>query len=330
MKDLVTALSLRQSLHSFQDTGALRIFYGPGESEHSELRELAIDLFRGSDHDHFWITQWKSISSSTLDAVCTFLEQQFKSTFGSAVLMDRSGIASESDSRRIRGTPPTGRFGVREWGVPYLVQMENTKHPGLFLDHAELRRWLVRTQSGKTVLNLFSYTGSLSIASGAGGASRVTTLDLSKATIEWAKESWIHAGLAPEAGDFIYGDVFEWLPKFKKKNLQFDTILCDPPSFSRSKTGTFSTKKDSVRLHEEILPLLKPGGVLITSINSENVSERQFLEDIRTAAERCDCHLRVLSRIDLPPTFPTGMDLNARYLKGFFLLKLPSWGEHKL
>ena len=54
------------------------------------------------------------------------------------------------------------------------------------------------------------------------------------------------------------------------------------------------------------------------------------LEDIRTAAERCDCHLRVLSRIDLPPTFPTGMDLNARYLKGFFLLKLPSWGEHKL
>jgi len=325
-KELSSAIELRKSIQAFQDSGAIRLFNGPGESAHAELRELAIDLFRQGERDHFWLTQWKRLSPATLDSVCDFLsrsilDREFKASLGSIVLMDRSGIASESEAKSIYGVPPSGRFSVLEWGVPYRIQLENTKHPGLFLDHAELRRWLLRTQKNKTVLNLFSYTGSLSVASGAGGASRVTTLDLSKSTIEWAKENWANAGLSTDAGDFIYGDVFEWLPKFKKKDLLFDTILCDPPSFSRSKNGTFSTQKDTQRLHESILPLIRPGGILITSINSENVTERQFLKDIEAAAERCKCSLRVLSRIDLPPTFPTGMDLKERYLKGFFLVK---------
>lgn len=78
---------------------------------------------------------------------------------------------------------------------------------------------------------------------------------------------------------FIYGDVFEWLPKFIKKNKQCGTILCDPPSFSRLlKNGVFSTNKDSQRLHELILPLLKVGGVLVTSINSENYTNNHSCE----------------------------------------------------
>jgi 23S rRNA (cytosine1962-C5)-methyltransferase len=321
MKDLQFALEYRKSIDAFRDTEALRIFYGPGESTHPELREIAIDRFR----DHFWITQWKKVSKETLSAVAGFLRTEFAGDFKAAVLMDRSEVASEAEVVPLLGTPVEGRFQVSEWGVPYLVQMSATKHPGLFLDHAPLRKWLLGTQNQKTVLNLFSYTGSLSLAAARGGASQVTTIDLSKATIEWAKENWKHAGQSEASGDFIYGDVFEWLPKIAKRGAQFDTILCDPPSFSRSKSGTFSTQKDSSRLHEAILPLLKTGGILITSINSENYSERNFLKDIEEAASRTRCGLRVISRIDLPPTFPTQGELQSRYLKGFFLLKLASF-----
>ncbi|MBU6154773.1 MAG: class I SAM-dependent methyltransferase [Bdellovibrionales bacterium] len=317
MKDLQFALEYRKSIHADHNTEALRIFYGPGESRHPELSEIAIDRFR----DHFWITQWKKVSSAALSAVAEFLKTEFGSEFKAAVLMDRSEVASDAEATPLLGTPFAGRFEVREWGVTYLVQMSATKHPGLFLDHAPLRKWLIGTQSTKAVLNLFSYTGSLSVAAAKGGAAQVTTIDLSKSTIEWAKENWKHAGLPDSSGDFIYGDVFEWLPKLQKRGAQFDTILCDPPSFSRSKNGTFSTQKDTARLHEAILPLLKTGGILITSINSENLSERQFLKDIEDAASRTLCGLRVISRIDLPPTFPTQGELSMRYLKGFFLIK---------
>ena len=319
---LESAVDFRQGIRAFEGTDALRIFNGPGETEHPELQHVAIDRFL----DHFWITAWKELKPATLTEIESFLKTRFAGSIRAIVFMDRSGIASESDVIPLFGTPAKGRFTVREGGIPYRVQMEATKHPGLFLDHAPLRRWLSETQKGRSVLNLFAYTGSLSVAAGTGGAEKVTTVDLSKATIDWARENWSNAGLPEESGDFIYGDVFEWLPKFAKRGALFDTILSDPPSFSRSKNGTFSTQKDLVRLHASILPLLKPGGILITSINSENIPERQFLKDVALAAEKTGCSLRVLSRVDLPPTFPTGTDLSTRYLKGFFLLKNRSPG----
>lgn len=312
------ALSFRRAICAFHDTETLRLFYGPGETSHPVLRFLAADLFK----DAIWLTSWGKIDSADLDAICRFYEKEFHGRLRGISLMDRSGIASERDAVAVRGSFDSSRFVVREFGVPYLVQMTGTKHPGLFLDHAPLRGFLKTTQGGKRVLNLFSYTGSLSVAAGVAGAATVTTIDLSRATTDWARENWKVAGLPEERGDFIFGDVFEWLPKLRKRGLLFDTILCDPPSFSRSKKGTFSTQKDSERLHAGLLPLLATGGLLVTSINSENHPEKSFALDLNRAAETAGCELRVLSRIDLPPSFPTSLDLKERYLKGFYCIKL--------
>jgi 23S rRNA (cytosine1962-C5)-methyltransferase len=312
---LHAAFSLREKLNLFHHTEALRIFHGPGESKDPNLSQLAIDFFL----DQVWITQWKRIPGPILNDTVRILQQHYPERTRGIVLMDRSEVASEVDAVRLAGEIRPGRFVVREEGIPYLVQMAETKHPGLFLDHAPLRRWLQRTQKDKKVLNLFSYTGALSLAAAAGGAASVTTLDLSKPTIEWAKENWREAGMKEARGDFIYGDVFEWLPRLAKKGLRFDTILCDPPSFSRTKQGTFSTSKDLTRLHALIFPLLNRDGVLVTSINSEKVGERSFLGEIERAAERSGTTLQWIGRVELPESFPTGLDPQARYLKGFYL-----------
>ena len=134
---------------------------------------------------------------------------------------------------------------------------------------------------------------------------------------------WANAGLKEDQANFIFGDVFEWLPRLQKKQEEYDTILCDPPSFSRSKNGTFSTQKDSMKLHQKIFPLLKKGGVLITSINSENYSETNFLKDIHDAAAACKAVIKILKRVDLPETFPTQSgQIKDRYLKGFSVLRV--------
>ena len=314
-KELIPAFELRKSLGLFDESDALRVFYGPGESTDPVLSHIAIDVFL----DQTWITRWAPIPDKALMNLVGVLRQALPERSRGIVLMDRSEVASEKDSVPVDGEVREGKFVVKEFGVPYLVQMKHTKHPGLFLDHAPLRRWLTRTQKAKRVLNLFSYTGALSVAAGAGGASSVTTLDLSKPTIEWAKENWEQAALTGPKGDFIYGDVFDWLPRLKKKGLEYDTILCDPPSFSRTKTGAFSTGKDLARLHGLILPLLAKNGILVTSINSENIPERAYLSEVEAAARLTGTRLQWLGRVDLPESFPTPMDPKQRYLKGFYL-----------
>ena len=322
MKKLQDALDWRLQFSFLKNTETLRIFYGPGEAQTSDvLNSIAIDLFQ----EHAWITQWNELPSKALEPVVEWLRtiSPWGKKIQSVVLMDRSKVASEKDVATLWGAPPVGRFSVRENGIPYLIQFEKTKHPGLFLDHFPLRQWLLNTQSNKKVLNLFSYTGSLSVAAGKGGATSVTTLDLSKSTIEWAQENWRSSDLEEARGNFIYGDAFEWLPRLAKKNEKYDTVLCDPPSFSRSKNGTFSTQKDSQKLHELIFPLLNSGGILVSSINSENYPEAHFLKDLHLAAEKGGDQIQILKRVDLPETFPTSSkQLSERYLKGFYVLKL--------
>ena len=69
------------------------------------------------------------------------------------------------------------------------VNLSDYLDTGLFLDHRPLRAWLEKNARGWRVLNTFAYTGSLSVAAGLGGASHATTLDLSGATLRWAREN---------------------------------------------------------------------------------------------------------------------------------------------
>ena len=172
------------------------------------------------------------------------------------------------------------------------------------------------------MLNLFAYTGSLSIAAARGGAKHVTTLDLSKPTIDWARHNWELNSLARVEARFIAEDAFRGLSRLAKVGEKFDAIILDPPSFSRSKEGkTFSTAKDLEALHEAVFKVVNPaGGWVITSINSANRSHEQFAKDILMAAKRQKLHVQVHRQIDAPETFPTRLaQPEERYLKGWVL-----------
>lgn len=311
------ALDWRLRLNLLQDSECQRIFYGPGEAREPFLKDIAIDRFG----PYLWITQWARLPSSLIEQIQQATQQLKGIPLEGAVWMDRSDINPKTYSNLFWGSVPAGRIALQEHQAQYSIQLLETKHPGLFLDHAPLRRWLTQTQHHMRVLNLFAYTGSLSIAAGLAGPRSVTTVDLSKSTIDWAKENWaLNPSLSQVDAEFIYGDVFEWLPRLHKKGLQFDTILSDPPSFSRSKAKTFSTQKDLKSLHEMIFQLLSPGGLLVTSINSENISELAFIREIEEAALSQKRKISILKRIDLPETFPTqSSGLKDRYLKGFII-----------
>ena len=169
-------------------------------------------------------------------------------------------------------------------------------------------------------MNTFAYTGSLSVAAGLGGAAHVTTLDLSKSVVGWAEENWKLNKLSSDRARFLAGDVFEWLPRFKREGRKFDCVILDPPSFSRGVKGNFSTSKDLKKLHLMALEVLGGEGILISSINSANVPWARFESEVLSAARERGLGFELLQRIDLPDTFPTPFEKpDERYLKGWIL-----------
>jgi 23S rRNA (cytosine1962-C5)-methyltransferase len=141
--------------------------------------------------------------------------------------------------------------------------------PGLFLDQRLQRHWVGQNSRGLKVLNLFAYTGGFSVMAALGGAETVVTVDLSKKYLEWAKDNFRLNNLPPEKYKFYDMDSQEYLKYAAKKELFFDLIICDPPSFSRNKNQTFQVDRDFKALIQKMKTILSPTGTIQFSTNFE-------------------------------------------------------------
>ena len=169
--------------------------------------------------------------------------------------------------------PPVDHISVEEFGVRYLVRPGAGLSVGLFLDMREVRQWLRGAASGRTVLNLFAYTCSLGVCASLGSASRVVNLDVSRPYLEWGRANYKLNGCAADAQDFIYGDAFDWLRRFARREQRFDLVIVDPPSFSST---PFSVTRDYSRLVSAAATVVSPRGILLASTNHAATSDRRF------------------------------------------------------
>jgi 23S rRNA (cytosine1962-C5)-methyltransferase len=158
-------------------------------------------------------------------------------------------------------------FIVGESGLKFIVNLEDYLDTGLFIDH-RITRGMVREESGdKRVLNLFAYTGTFSVYAAAGGAAKVTTIDMSNTYLSWAKRNMELNGFSAENKyEFIQADVTKHIQSLTEK---FDIIILDPPTFSNSARmeNTWEVQRDHVSIINNCLKLLAPGGSLYFSTN---------------------------------------------------------------
>lgn len=155
---------------------------------------------------------------------------------------------------------------------------------GLFIDHRKTRAVVKDYAKDLRCLNLFCYTGSVSVAMAAAGAAQVDSIDMSRTYLDWARRNFQLNGL-DGLGDqgrqarygFIQHDVLSWLREQtpaasgagRKSGKAYDFVFVDPPSFSNSKRmdGTFDVQRDHVWLLESVGRLLSPDGLLVFSNN---------------------------------------------------------------
>ena len=165
-------------------------------------------------------------------------------------------------ARLVRGAAQP-RFEVTELGCRYLIDLDaSATSSGLFLDQRETRRTLLTADlAGRTVLNTFAHTGSLSVAAAKAGAETLT-LDLSRHYLDWAAENLRANDLDPADHDAVYGDALEWMERFAKKGRTFDLVLVDPPSSSTPRRGgrRWVVDRDLHGLVERAARVTAPGG----------------------------------------------------------------------
>jgi 23S rRNA (cytosine1962-C5)-methyltransferase len=161
-----------------------------------------------------------------------------------------------------------------ENGLQFIINLTDYLDTGLFLDHRPLRKTFRNEAAGKKVLNLFAYTGSFSVNAAAGGAAGITTVDLSKNYLQWARENMEQNGLYDSDKHlFFASDTMDFL---KKDTGKYDLVIVDPPAFSNSKKlkGTWDTQRDHPALLQLILKKMNPGGTLYFSNNLRNFEPR--------------------------------------------------------
>ena len=159
-------------------------------------------------------------------------------------------------------------FIVEENGLKFIVNLSDYLDTGLFLDHRVTREKVRGEAKDKRVLNLFSYTGSFSVYAASGEANEVVTVDLSNTYLDWAKKNMqLNSFVDLSKYKFVQADVLQHIDTVPKN--YFDIIILDPPTFSNSKRmeDILDIQRDHVKLINDCLRILKPGGKIYFSTN---------------------------------------------------------------
>lgn len=291
----------------YQDdlTTAFRLFNQEGDG----FGGLTVDLYG----DYAVFSWYNSYVYQIRQTISEAFRQVFPEVLGAYEKIRFKGLNYES--AHVYGQEAPDFFTVLENGVLYQVFMNDGLMTGIFLDQHEVRGSLVDGLAmGKSLLNMFSYTAAFSVAAAMGGASHTTSVDLAKRSRELSQAHFQANGLSTDEHRFIVMDVFEYFKYAKRKDLTYDVIVLDPPSFARNKKQTFSVAKDYHKLISQSLEVLNPGGIIIASTNAANVSRQKFTEQIdKGFAGRS---YQILNKYGLPADFAYNKkDESSNYLK---------------
>jgi 23S rRNA (guanine2445-N2)-methyltransferase / 23S rRNA (guanine2069-N7)-methyltransferase len=164
---------------------------------------------------------------------------------------------------------------VEENQATFLINPSDYLDVGLFLDHRLTRQRFAGECRDKHVLNLFCYTGSVSVHAALQGAKSITSVDMSNTYIQWAKDNFAVNNLHG-AYEFIQADCLTWLSRGATAQ-KFDLMFIDPPSFSNSKRmdNDWDVQRDHVSLLTDAKEILAASGKIYFSNNLRSFKLKQ-------------------------------------------------------
>lgn len=311
-----SALHKRKQFYKSSDTTAFRALNGEGDG----LGGLIIDYYDG-----YYVVSWYSEGIYTFrDEIIAALQKvaNFKGIYEKK-RFDTKGKYIEGDDF-VAGERGEFPLIVKENGVNFAVYLNDGAMVGVFLDQRNVRKQIRdKYARGRTVLNMFSYTGAFSVFAALGGASKTTSVDLANRSLSKTIEQFSVNEVDCEAQDIIVEDVFLYFKYAAKKKMKFDMVVLDPPSFARSKKYTFSAAKDYKNLLKETIAITENNGIIVASTNCSAFDMKKFKGFIDTAFKEMNGKYKVLEEHSLPEDFRTiDQFKEGDYLKVVFIEKI--------
>jgi 23S rRNA (cytosine1962-C5)-methyltransferase len=268
------------------------------------------------------------ISSLGMDQRKSQIVSALKKVLSPRAILERSDMASRKfeglgEGQGILAGELSGPMAVNLNGLKFETDLVGGHKTGLYLDQQVNYQAVAQFAKGAQVLDCFSFLGGFGLHAARAGAAHVHLLDQSAEAIEASKRNAAANGLAGQCS-FEAVNVFDWLKaqtavKPHEKVLpKFDSIVLDPPSFTRNRASVPDALRGYKEIHLRALKLLKPGGTLATVCCSHHVDTVTFQDVILSAAYDTRHVLRRVATYSQSPDHPViPMIPETEYLKGF-------------
>ena len=182
---------------------------------------------------------------------------------------------------------------MTENGVKFLVDVENGQKTGFFLDQKENRAAIAPFVKGVKVLDCFTHTGSFALHAGLFGADSVLGIDISEHAVKCAAKNAEINGLGTVV-KFQAANTFDILREFYDSGETFDTIVLDPPAFTKTKNAVQGAIRGYKEINLRAMKIIKRGGYLITCSCSQHVDSELFMDILYDAAADSRRKVRVV------------------------------------
>jgi 23S rRNA (cytosine1962-C5)-methyltransferase len=232
---------------------------------------------------------------------------------------DRSTAEHEGlqvDESYARGTPPEGPARIVEHGIAYELDLAAGHKTGFYLDQRENRRAVATFARGRSVLDLYCYSGGFALNALRAGAAEVLGIDSSGPAVALARRNAEINGL--DGARFEEGDVPETIERLRAEGRRFGLIVCDPPKFARHPKGIEKALRAYLNLNIAAVGLLEPDGVLATCSCSGLVDRGLFADLLGQVADRSGRDIQILDQRGQAADHPVSAScLESDYLKCF-------------
>jgi 23S rRNA (cytosine1962-C5)-methyltransferase len=308
------AYALRRTLGlaGCADNNTYRLVYGEGD----RLPGLIIDVYGTTA-----VMQAHSIGMHHARAA---IAEALKETLGDAlhnIYYKSEGTlpfkaALENENGYLYGKPEQEPVAL-EKGLRFQVDWMKGQKTGFFVDQRENRLLLEQYARGRSVLNMFCYTGGFSVYAMRGGAETVHSVDSSAKAVSLTEKNVALNFPGDQRHQAFADDAFDYL---EKADDRYDLIILDPPAFAKHKNVLRNALQGYRKLNALAFEKIKAGGLIFTFSCSQVVSRNDFRLAVFSAAAQTGRHVRILHQLAQPADHPVNIyHPEGEYLKGLVL-----------
>jgi len=323
-KRIRSAIQSRDTWHLTPDTNAYRLIY----AESDGIPGLIVDRYAD-------VLVLQSLTAGS---------EFWKETLAD-LLLEETGLStiyerSDADVRELEGLEPKVGllrgtlsspalseaegfiFPLTEHGLKFNVNLQSGHKTGFYLDQRANRLQVRTLAKDKDVLDCFCYTGGFTVNALAGGAKSVLGVDSSADALALAKENILLNDLPADRANFIEGDVFQLLRRFRDEGRSFDMIILDPPKFAPTAAQAERAARGYKDINLLAFKLLRPGGTLVTFSCSGGVDAGLFQKIVAGSALDAGVEAQIVAHLSQGADHPVALHFpEAAYLKGLVCYK---------